>query len=125
MPSRSWFKNPFTSTMKRSILLVDDHRILLDGVKNLLADSPDFEVKDTATSGKEALQLLKSNEYDIMVTDYELPELTGLELIRAAKSVLPDMKMIVLSMHDDPAVVKELLRACSVRSSSCRGGPTS
>lgn len=96
---------------KRSILLVDDHRILLDGVKNLLSNSNDFEVKDTASTGKDALQLMKSNEYDIMVTDYELPELTGLDLIRAAKSVLPDMKIIVLSMHDDPSVVKELLRA--------------
>jgi two-component system nitrate/nitrite response regulator NarL len=96
---------------KHSILLVDDHRILLDGVRNLLLSSPDFEVKDTATSGRNALQLMKSNEYDILVTDYELPELTGLELIRAAKSVLPDMKIVVLSMHDDPSIVKELLRA--------------
>jgi two-component system nitrate/nitrite response regulator NarL len=114
MSDKSWFKNLFSgaaSMIRRSILLVDVHRILLAGVKNLLAESHDFEVKDTATSGKEALQLMKSNEYDIMVTDSELPELTGLDLIRAAKSVLPDMKMIVLSMHDDPWVVKELLRA--------------
>lgn len=114
MSKKTWFKNPFSGILsmdKRSILLVDDHRILLDGVKNLLANSPNFEVKDTATTGKEALQLLKSNEYDIMVTDYELPEITGLELIRAAKTVLPDMKIIVLSMHDDPSVVRELLRA--------------
>jgi len=112
--SKNWFKNPFGRAMaleKRSILLVDDHRILLDGVKNLLANSPDFEVKDTASTGKDALQLMKSNEYDILVTDYELPEITGLELIRVAKTVLPDMKIIVLSMHDDPAVVRELLRA--------------
>ncbi len=114
MPKKIWFTNPFSRILspvsKKSILLVDDHRILLDGVKNLLANSADFEVTGTATTGKEALQLLKSNEYDIMVTDYELPELTGLELIKAAKSVLPEMKIIVLSMHDDPAVVKELLR---------------
>ncbi len=96
---------------KHSILLVDDHRILLDGVKNLLANSSDFEVKDTAASGKEALALMKANEYDILVTDYELPGLTGLELIKAAKTVLPEMKIVVLSMHDDPAIVKELLRA--------------
>lgn len=115
MSKGTWFKNPFGGILgdmdKRSILLVDDHRILLDGVRNLLANSLDFEVKDVASSGKDALQLLKSNEYDILITDYELPGLSGLDLIRAAKSVLPDMKIVVLSMHDDPAVVKELLRA--------------
>ena len=54
---------------KRSILLVDDHRILLDGVKNLLANSNDFEVKDAASSGKEALQFLKSNEYGSLIIE--------------------------------------------------------
>ncbi len=92
-------------------MLVDDHRILLDGVKNLLSNSNEFEVKDTAASGKDALALLKTKEYDVMVTDYELPGLTGLELIKAAKTVLPEMKIVVLSMHDDPAIVRELLRA--------------
>lgn len=97
---------------KRSILLVDDHRILLDGVKNLLDRSPDFQVKAIATSGKEALEHLKSGEeFDVMVTDYELPDFTGLELIKAARTVLPELKVIVLSMHDDSVVVRELLRA--------------
>lgn len=96
---------------KRSILLVDDHRILLEGVKNLLSGSNQYEVKDTASSGKDALQLIKANEYDILITDYELQDITGLELIKAAKSVLPELKVIVLSMHDDPSVVRELLRA--------------
>jgi two-component system nitrate/nitrite response regulator NarL len=96
---------------KPSILLVDDHRILLEGVSNLLSTSPDYEVKSTASSGKEALQLLKANEYDVLITDYELSDITGLEVIKAARTVLPDIKVIVLSMHDDPTVVKELLRA--------------
>jgi two-component system nitrate/nitrite response regulator NarL len=102
----------FLSNMpKPSILLVDDHGILLEGVSNLLSTSHDYEVKSTATSGREALQLLKTNEYDVLITDYELPDITGLEVIKAARTVLPNIKVIVLSMHDDPAVVKELLRA--------------
>jgi two-component system nitrate/nitrite response regulator NarL len=96
---------------KLSILLVDDHRILLEGVRNLLSTSDEYDVKAMASSGKEAIQLLKVNEYDILITDYELPDFTGLEVIRAARAVLPDIKVIVLSMHDDPAVVRELLRA--------------
>lgn len=115
MASKNWFKNPFSritaSVEKHKILLVDDHRILLDGVKNLLADSPAFIVTGAAATGREALELMKANEYDVMVTDYELPDLSGLELIKAAKTVLPEMKIIVLSMHDDPAVVRELLKS--------------
>ena len=96
---------------KRTVLLVDDHRILLEGVKNLINGLPRFQVKATASAGFEALKLLKQEDFDILVTDYEVPELTGLELIKAAKAAQPEIKTIVLSMHDDPAVVKELLRA--------------
>jgi two-component system nitrate/nitrite response regulator NarL len=105
-----WIDRTFTSVKKYSVLLVDDHRILLEGVKSLIHGLPNFEVKTTASAGLEALALLKQEDFDILVTDYEMPELTGLELIKAAKAAQPEIKIIVLSMHDDPAVVKELLR---------------
>jgi len=94
---------------KHSVLLVDDHRILLEGVKSLI-QSP-FEVKATAASGREAIDLLKNQEFDVLVTDYQMPELTGLELVKVARAAQPDIKIIVLSMHDDPSLVKELLRS--------------
>lgn len=96
---------------KRSVLLVDDHRILLEGVKNLINGLPGFEVKATASAGFEALNLLKQQDFDILVTDYEVPELSGLELIKAARAAQPEIKTIVLSMHEDASVVRELLRA--------------
>ena len=106
-----WFARNLTSVRKYSVLLVDDHRILLEGVKNLVNNLPFFEVIDTASEGARALELIKRNDYDVLVTDYEIPGLTGLELIKAARAVQPEIKIIVLSMHDDPAVVRELLRA--------------
>jgi two-component system, NarL family, nitrate/nitrite response regulator NarL len=106
-----WIGRTFTSVKKHSVLLVDDHRILLEGVKTLIHGLPNFQVKATASAGLEALAMLKQEDFDILVTDYEMPELTGLELIKAAKAAQPEIKIIVLSMHDDPAVVKELLRA--------------
>lgn len=96
---------------KYSILLADDHRILLDGIKNLISSNIQFEVKHTAASGTQALELIKKNDYHILITDYEMPGLTGLELIKAARAAQPEIKVIVLSMHEDPAVVRELLRA--------------
>ena len=92
-----------------SLLLVDDHRIFLEGLKNLIQDP--FVVKDTATSGKEALELIKTSEFDLLITDYEMPGISGLELVKAVRIAQPEIKIIVLSMHDDPSVVKELLRA--------------
>jgi two-component system nitrate/nitrite response regulator NarL len=97
-------------TMKKyKVLLADDHRILLEGLKNLIQDP--FVVSEVATSGTEALHFIKSTDFDLLITDYEMPGITGLELVKAAKAAQPEMKVIVLSMHDDPAVVKELLRS--------------
>jgi two-component system, NarL family, nitrate/nitrite response regulator NarL len=93
---------------KYSVLLVDDHRILLDGLKSLVSNP--FEVKAIATSGTEALTLIKTTEFDVLITDYEMPGINGLELVKAAKIARPEMKIIVLSMHDDPSVVRELLQ---------------
>lgn len=108
-----WLRTPFgrilQSMKKHSVLLVDDHPILLEGMKNLIRDP--FEVTHTATSGLAALDFIKSTEFDLLITDYEMPGITGLELVKAARIAQPEIKIIVLSMHDDPAVVKELLRS--------------
>jgi len=95
---------------KYKVLLVDDHQILLDGTRQLMQNLDLYEVKDAATTGMQAIELMKTNDYDILITDYQLPDISGVELVKIASSVLPDMKIIVLSMHDDPAVVKELLK---------------
>ena len=108
-----WLSTPFGRILQRmkkhSVLLVDDHPILLEGMKNLIRDP--FEVTHTATSGLAALDYIKSAEFDLLITDYEMPGITGLELVKAARIAQPEIKIIVLSMHDDPAVVKELLRS--------------
>lgn len=107
-----WFTKPFGRILlpmkKHSILLVDDHRIFLEGLKNLIQEP--FHVKEIANSGKEALELIKSSEFDVMITDYEMPGINGLELVKAVRATQPEIKIIVLSMHDDPSVIKELLR---------------
>jgi len=113
-----WKKVWFTSRFRRilspvksySVLLADDHQILLDGLRSLIESSKSFEVKNMASNGMDALNFLKKTDYDILVTDYEMPGLTGLELVKAARTLQPEIKIIVLSMHDDPSVVREMLR---------------
>lgn len=93
-----------------SLLLVDDHRILLDGTRNLFANHPVYAVNGTASSGKEARELLRARPWDFMVVDFQLPDCTGLDLLREARKIIPGIKVLALTMHDDPAVVREFIR---------------
>ncbi|MBX7088978.1 MAG: response regulator transcription factor [Cyclobacteriaceae bacterium] len=98
-------------TVRMKILLVDDHTILLDGVKSLLSKEDDLTVVGQAGSAEAALEFLKKNEVDLIITDYSLPEMDGLSLVNTIKRIAPNTKVIVLSMHDEVHLVKEILKA--------------
>jgi DNA-binding NarL/FixJ family response regulator len=97
--------------MSVRILLVDDHAILLDGVKNLLEKEEGVEVVGVAENGEKALHFLKSNKVDLVITDFNMPGMDGLSLVNTVQRIFPDVKTIVLSMHDETHLVKEILRA--------------
>lgn len=92
------------------ILLVDDHAILMDGVKSLLEKDQSLQVVQTAATAEKALEYLKNNTVELMVTDFNLPGMDGLSLIHTVKRLAPSMKIIVLSMHNEVHLVKEILR---------------
>ncbi|MBC8053400.1 MAG: response regulator transcription factor [Sphingobacteriaceae bacterium] len=97
--------------MNYKTLLVDDHAIVLDGLQSLLSEDQDFEVIAKVNSGNFALAHIRSTSLSLMITDYSMPDMNGLELVRQAKSMAPDLKIIVLSMHEDGQVVQDLLLA--------------
>ena len=92
------------------ILLVDDHAILLDGVKNLLEREEGIQVVGLAESGEKALTFLKSNDVDLVITDFNMPGMDGLSFVNALHRQFPEVKRIVLSMHDETHLVKEILK---------------
>ena len=92
------------------ILLVDDHVILMDGIKSLLEGVEEFEVVAAKSSAEEALLYLQHHEIDILVSDYNLPGMDGLDLVKAVKRILPEIKVIILSQHDEVHLVKEILK---------------
>lgn len=107
------FKNILTKEKKikrMKVYLVDDHAILLDGVKSLLEEEENLEIVGQAGTGEEALEFIKRNEVDLLITDFHLPEMDGLSLIRLVKKISPKTKIIVLSMHDETHLVKEILK---------------
>lgn len=92
------------------VLLVDDHAILLEGIKSLLGNLPSVEIIGEAYSAEQALEFLNSNEVDLMITDYNLPGMDGLSLVKQTKKRSKNTKIIVLSMHDESLLVKEILK---------------
>ncbi|WAC38964.1 response regulator [Pedobacter sp. SL55] len=93
------------------LLLVDDHAIVTDGLQMLLQNEVGFTIVEKLTSGNFALAYLKQNEIDLMITDYSMPDMDGLVLVKQAKALKPNLKIIVLSMHDEAAMIKDMLSA--------------
>jgi DNA-binding NarL/FixJ family response regulator len=105
-----FLKPKFQKVMTVRILLVDDHAILLDGIKNILDKEDAFTVSALASSGEKALEFLKNNEVDLVITDFNMPGMDGMTLVNTIKRIKPSVKTIVLSMHDETHLVKEILR---------------
>ncbi len=90
------------------ILLVDDHAIVADGLQLLLQQEETFEVLAKLTSGDFALAYLKQHQVDLMITDYSMPDMDGLDLVRQAKQLQPSLKIIVLTMHDELTMIRAM-----------------
>lgn len=96
--------------MKTRILLADDHQVVLDGLKALLAGEADLEVIGQATDGLQVLPKVLELAPDVLVVDLMMPGLGGLEVTRQVHDRAPSTRIIVLSMHANDAYVVEALR---------------
>ena len=90
--------------------MVDDHTIMLDGLIALLKTDEEIEIVGTAGTVSDAMTFLKMNHVDVLVTDYNLPDDDGLSLVRKVKRLWPEIKILVLSMHNETHLVKEILK---------------
>ncbi len=88
------------------IIIADDHRVVRDGLRWMLSDHPDIDVVGEAADGKELLELAAATPADVVLLDVRMPEMTGLEALEPLREVAPELKVIVLSMHDEPAYVR-------------------
>jgi DNA-binding NarL/FixJ family response regulator len=91
--------------------MVDDHRLMLDGVMALLSDECFFESISGATSVQEALGILKNEKIDVVIADINMPEVSGIELIRIITEQYPDVKVLVLSMHNEKEMITKMIEA--------------
>jgi len=97
--------------MAINVLLVDDHKIMRDGIKAILKHSDEFQVMAEAESGPEAVQICKKNRPDIVLMDIGLPGLNGIETTTELLRVHAALKIIILSMYDDEHSVVSAIRS--------------
>jgi DNA-binding NarL/FixJ family response regulator len=93
------------------VLIADDHLLVRAGIRALLEQQPDMEVVAEASNGREALQLIRQYQPNIVLMDIAMPELSGLEAIRQLSKEFPKIHGIVLSMHSDEEHVRQALQA--------------
>ncbi len=93
------------------IMLVDDHELILNGLKFMFDAETDFEIMATAKNGIEAIDKLYQNKIDLLITDIKMPEMNGLELTRFTRQKFPDIKIIALTLYKDTEFVKAIIEA--------------
>jgi two-component system nitrate/nitrite response regulator NarL len=82
------------------VLLIDNHPLVLDGLKAVLQTFENIEVVGSAGSAADGLELAKSNRPQVVLMDINMPKLNGIEAIELFRSVIPDVRIVMLSMHD-------------------------
>lgn len=93
-----------------NILIVDDHMIFREGIKRVLASASDIKVAGEAGNGKEALNALTQNHYDVVLQDLALPDIEGLDLLRRIKEHAPGLPVLVLSFYPEDQYAVRVLK---------------
>lgn len=94
-----------------NVVLADDHVLVRDGIKSLLEDQEGIHVISEASNGVEALEMIKSCVADVLIVDIRMPEMNGIEVVRALKKQNNSIKTLVLSMHDSEEYVLNAISA--------------
>ena len=93
------------------IILVDDHKLIREGLKSFIEKGNEIEVLAEAANGKKALELLSEIEVDVIVSDIAMPEMDGLEFVKKVKTGDPDQKILALTMMNEGHHIKQMLGA--------------
>ena len=93
------------------VMLVDDHDLVRTGIKRLLEDHPNIEIVGEAVNGEQAIQQVSEYDPDVVLMDINMPGIGGLEATRKLLQRKPELKVIVLTMHDDDLFPQRFLKA--------------
>jgi DNA-binding NarL/FixJ family response regulator len=93
------------------VLITDDHEMIRNGLSALLRGEPGILVVDMARNGKEALDICASRQIDVVLMDIMMPEMNGVVATRAIRDQHPDVRVLAVTINDEPRFIKEVLQA--------------
>lgn len=93
------------------VFVIDDHAIVREGVKQILAETTDMVCTGDASDGHEAIRLARKNEFDVLLLDLSMPERGGIEILKQLHKESPDIKVLILSMHKEDQYAVRTLKA--------------
>lgn len=93
------------------ILIADDHQMFIDGVKSLLRREKHLVFCGEVNDGLEAIEFLKQNKVDLLISDISMPNLSGVDLVKQVKDQWPELKILVISMHSEKEIIAEIMLA--------------
>ncbi len=99
---------------KTRVFIVDDHAIVREGLKQILADTPDLVVAGDADVGHEAIKLARQDGYDVLLLDISMPDRNGIEILKQIRKEAPHILVLMLSMHrEDQYAIRSLKAGAS------------
>jgi len=96
---------------KKQLFIVEDHRLFREGLKAMLSPSQEYEIIGEAEDGLEAIRLIKKKKPDLVLLDLSMPRMNGLSVLREIKGSMPEVKILVLSIHESDQYVLQAFEA--------------
>jgi len=93
------------------VLVVDDHAVVRRGLVQILAEAPDMTAAGEASTAREALQAVERSDFDVVVLDISLPDIDGLDVLKQLRSLKPELRVLVLSIHPEKQYALRALKA--------------
>ncbi len=93
------------------VLIADDHKLIREGIKGYLSDSPDIVVSDEAINGQEVISKAGKIQHDVILLDISMPGMNGLNVLKQLKLNHPDLNILILSMHSEEEYAERSLKA--------------
>ena len=96
---------------KKQIFIVEDHRLFREGLKAMLSLEPGYEIIGEAEDGLEAVRLIRKSKPDLVLLDLSMPRMNGFSVLREIKAAMPEVKILVLSIHESDQYVLQAFEA--------------
>lgn len=93
-----------------SIFITDDHPLVLEGLKNVLSESENFSVTGCFGNAASTLEAIKEATPEVLLLDINLPDISGIDLVKKVKTLAPDIRIIALSVHNEYAVINSMFQ---------------